>query len=114
MNLWKGTAVLKTDPLLFKDNQGNTVLKFTACNTEKVLDENKAVVAKRELWLDCVWKNPSWSKTSLFKARAVVLLEGMLYQHNYTRQDGTEGWSTVLEVVAGAFQKQFPGSAARK
>lgn len=113
MNCWKGTVILKNDPVL-QTNEGKDTLKFTGCNTLDVRGPSGAILYRKEFWLDCVWENPDWAQASLFTAKSLVSLEGPIYDHDYRRQDGSRATANRLEVDKGTWLKQMGGSVPQK
>ena len=105
MNLWKGTAVIKKDPVLQKMGD-RTVYNFTACNTEVIRDPSGAIIDRNEFWLDCRWVNPLWEQISRLKALSLVYLEGACHVRWFTRTDGSQDHVTQLEVSYAVWQKQ--------
>lgn len=108
MNHWKGTVVLKKDPVLQKKGD-QMVYFFKACNTEELRDPSGSIIATRRFWLECVWPNPEHAQICRFKAKSMVYLEGALYEHDFTREDGTEGVAIALEITVGVWSRQMKG-----
>lgn len=103
------TAILKNDPVLGYTKEGDPILNFTACNTERIVGHGRRVQNRRVVWIDCHWIYPVEGHYERFKARTVVYLEGMIYLRPFTRENGSQGLTLALDVSHANFVQQMVG-----
>ena len=102
MNKWQLTGVIQKDPEYHADPRepATEIMNFTIKNTEKYPDGRKWAV-----WCACVWRNPDAESRRLFKARALVLVEG--YGHLAKVKHEDRLWPTMaMAVIDGEYIRQ--------